>query len=356
MSVDVAMVARRGTFALDVKFDIAKSGVTALFGPSGAGKTSIVDAIAGLMKPSAGRIVINGRTVFDRGLGIDVAVRERRVGYVFQDARLFPHMNVERNLLFGWRRAKSRASEDEIARVIDILGIAHLRRRSTRALSGGERQRVAIGRALLSSPEILLLDEPMAALDVARRGEIFPYLERLRDARRIPILLVSHAIDEVARLADSVVVLNDGRVMAQGSVFDLMPRIDPRAGVVLAVTVARHREDGLTELDIGSGKLLVRRLDAASGTRLRVRIEANDVMLSLHPLTEVSANNVLSAAVSNLRAAGSGLVDVVLAVGSATLTARVTEASVLRLALKEGMPLFAVIKAVTVDAGMGAGS
>jgi molybdate transport system ATP-binding protein len=262
-------------------------------------------------------------------------------------------MNVERNLLFGWRRARNRASADEIASIVAMLGIGHLRDRSTRGLSGGERQRVAIGRALLSSPEILLLDEPMASLDAGRREEILPYLERLRDARRIPVLYVSHALDEVARLADEVVVIKEGRLSAQGSVFDLMPSIDPQAGVVLPVTVARHRHDDLTGLDYGGGVLLVRRLQLEPGKALRVRIAATDVMISLHPLTGVSANNLIAAQIVDLRSAGSGSTDIVLAAGSATLIARVTAASVSRLELKKGMAVFAVVKAVTVDAAIG---
>jgi molybdate transport system ATP-binding protein len=352
MTIEAKIASRRGSFSLDLDFRIEKSGVTALFGPSGAGKTSVVNAIAGLMRPSSGRIVINGRTVFDSAARVDVAVSERRVGYLFQDARLFPHMNVERNLLFGWRRARSRASAGEIAAIVDMLGIGHLRNRTPRDLSGGERQRVAIGRALLSSPEILLLDEPMASLDVGRRDEILPYLERLRDARRIPILYVSHSLDEVARLADDVVVLEEGRLSAQGSVFDIMPSIDPQAGVVLPVTVARHRDDGLTELDFGGGILLVRRLQLDPGKTLRIRIAAADVMISLRPLTGVSANNLIATQVAEIRSGGPGSIDVVLTAGAATLVARVTESSVSRLALKKGLAVFAVVKAVTVDAAM----
>ncbi len=352
MTIEAKIALRRGSFSLDMDFRIERSGVTALFGPSGAGKTSVVSAIAGLIRPDDGRIVVNGRTVFDRAAGIDIAISDRRVGYVFQDARLFPHMDVEGNLLFGWRRAQNRANAGEIASIVEMLGIGHLRNRSPRGLSGGEKQRVAIGRALLSSPEILLLDEPMASLDAGRREEILPYLERLRDARQIPVLYVSHALDEVARLADEVVVLKEGRLSAQGSVFDLMPSIDPQAGVVLPVTVARHRGDGLTELDFGGGVLLVRRLQLDPGKTLRVRIAAADVMISLHPLTDVSANNLIAAQVTELRSIGPGSTDVVLAAGTATLVARVTEASVFRLALKKGVAVFAVVKAVTVDAAM----
>ncbi len=216
MSIDVAIRHDFGSFALDAAFLIDKPGVTALFGPSGAGKSTITNAIAGLLRPQAGRIVINGRDVFDGGRGIFVAPRLRRTGYVFQDSRLFPHMSVANNLRFGWRRAAAPASEADISHIIDLLGLSHLLDRLPAKLSGGERGRVALGRALLSSPEILLLDEPLAALDAARKQEILPYLERLRDEARLPMLYVSHSLDEVSRLADNMIVLKEGRVATQG--------------------------------------------------------------------------------------------------------------------------------------------
>jgi molybdate transport system ATP-binding protein len=342
---------RRGTFLLEARLAIERPGITALFGPSGAGKTSLIHAVAGLAKAERGKISLNGRTVLDTEARIDVPSRARRVGYVFQDARLFPHMSVERNLLFGWRRAPAPATSRDVAQIVGMLGLDPLRARNPRTLSGGERQRVAIGRALLASPEMLLLDEPMASLDLARREEILPYLERLRDERRLPMLYVTHAIEEVARLADEVVVLNNGRVTDHGSVFDVIPRIDPKAGTVLPVTVIGHREDGLTELESGAGTLLVQRIRAKEGTALRVRIAATDVMLSLRAAEGLSANNVIPAKIVGLRHV-KGFVDVELAAGSARLVARITEASTSRLALVEGTNVFAIVKAVTVDTAM----
>src|SRR5215472_11522863 len=232
-----------------------------------------------------------------------------------------------------------------------MLALSPLNARNPKTLSGEERQRVAIGRALLASPEILLLDEPMASLDVARREEIFPYLERLRDERRLPMLYVSHAIEEVARLADEVVVLDNGRVTDRGTVFDVIPRIDPKAGTVLQASVVGHRDDGLTELASAAGPLLVQRLQATPGTNLRLRIAAADVVLSLNAPMGLSANNVIPAKIVALRHL-KGLVDVELAAGSAKLAARITESSTARLALADGMDVYAIIKAVTVDTAM----
>jgi molybdate transport system ATP-binding protein len=352
MSIDIDVRTQRAAFLLDARFHVEGAGVTALYGPSGAGKSSIVNIVAGLLKPNSGTVAINGHTVLDTRANVDVPARRRRVGYVFQDARLFPHMSVENNLLFGWRRAQKKSSARDISAIVEMLGIARLRRRSPKGLSGGEKQRVAIGRALLASPEILLLDEPLASLDLARREEILPYLERLRDERRLPIVYVSHAIEEVARLADNVVVLNEGRVVDQGSVFELIPRLDPKAGVVLPVVVARHRNDGLSELTFGGGKLLVQRIDAREGAHLRVRIAAADVMIATVEPSGISANNVIAVTLAGLRAVPNDLVDVDVVAGSVRLVARITASSASRLALREGQSLFAVIKAVTVDAVM----
>jgi molybdate transport system ATP-binding protein len=259
-------------------------------------------------------------------------------------------MNVERNLLFGWRRAPRRADASQVSQVVEMLALAPLMNRVPRNLSGGEKQRVALGRALLSAPDILLLDEPMAALDAARRAEILPYLERLRTEQRLPMLYVSHAVDEVARLADELVILQDGRVARQGSVFDLMPELGPAAASVIAVTLARHRDDGLSELSFAGGLLAVQRLSAPPGAQLRVRIAAQDVMLARTEPQAISANNVIAVTIAELREAAAGLVDVHLSCGSARLVSRITRASTVRLALAPGMALFAVIKAVTVDA------
>ena len=356
MSIEIALRHEFPGFALDVAFGLPKPGVTALFGTSGAGKTTIVNAIAGTFKPREGRIVINGRVVLDTQAGIFVPAAARRTGYVFQDARLFPHMSVENNLLFGWRRAAVQASAAEIARIVSLLGLEHLLQRRPRALSGGEKQRIALGRALLSSPEILLLDEPLASLDAQRRAGILPYLESLRDAARLPMLLVSHALDEVARLADDIVVVKGGRVAAEGSVFEVLTGLElaalagsPPLGAVIPVTVAAHRDDGLTALGFDGGTLLVAQMAQAVGTRLRVRVRAEEILLALEAPRAISANNILAAEVLAVGGDGGTQADVQLRCGATRLVARITKASAARLALAPGKPVFAIVKSVTVD-------
>ncbi len=219
---------QRGDFALDVDVELPGSGVTALFGASGAGKSTIIDIVAGLARPQQGRVVVNDVVYFDAGAGIDLPPERRRVGYVFQDARLFPHIDVAANLQYGQKR---RAEADRIAsleEVVELLGIAHLLRRRPATLSGGEKQRVAIGRALLSGPRLLLLDEPLASLDAARKAEILPYLQRLRAHFALPMFYVSHVWTEVETLADHVVRLAAGRVVAQGAPGDAgLPPVTP---------------------------------------------------------------------------------------------------------------------------------
>jgi molybdate transport system ATP-binding protein len=211
MSFDIDVEARIGDFPLRAAFTAAP-GLTALFGPSGAGKTSVLNLIAGVLRPSRGRIVADGVTLFDSEKGIDLAPNRRRVGYIFQDARLFPHMSVESNLFYGYRLTSPAARYATPDQVTALLGIGHLLARRPRSLSGGEQQRVAIGRALLASPRLLLMDEPLASLDEARKNEILPYIERLRDEMRIPILYVTHAQAEVNRLAGAVVEIHGGVV------------------------------------------------------------------------------------------------------------------------------------------------
>jgi molybdate transport system ATP-binding protein len=351
MSVEIALRATLGSFSLDVAFAVERPGITALFGPSGAGKTSIINGVAGLLVPHEGRISINGRVVLDTASDLFVPARSRHVGYVFQDAKLFPHMTVRTNLLFGWRRSTRRAPAEEIERLTVLLGLTALLHRAPRALSGGERQRVALGRALLASPDILLLDEPMASLDHERRAEILPYLERLRDEAKLPMLYVSHSTDEVARLANDVVIISNGRVAGHGSVFDVMPDIDPSASVVIAACTGPRRDDGLTVLHFDGGELIVQQLTTTEGAEVRARIGAQDVMLAREEPRGISANNVLAARIADIRDAASGLADVHLLVGATRLVARITRSSLNRLALTPGQPVYAVIKAVTVDTG-----
>jgi len=350
MSLEVRLQQRLGAFDLAVAF-ATKGQVTALFGPSGAGKSSVVAAIAGLSRPREGRIAVGGRVLFEGG-GVFVPPEKRRLAVVFQEARLFPHMTVEANLRFGWRRAAVRADAATIAHVIDLLGLRALLARRPQRLSGGEKSRVALGRALLASPDMLLLDEPLAALDQARREEILPYLEKLARERRLPMLLVSHQVDEVARLADEIVVLDNGRVRAQGPVFEMLSDVGAIAGVpplgaVFEARLAAHQSDGLARLAFDGGVLFVAGLQQATGAPVRVRLRAEDIMLSLAEPQGISANNVLACTLGEIRVLGDHA-DVQLFCGATKLVSRITEASKVRLKLAPGMRLFAVIKAVTV--------
>lgn len=334
-------------FALEARFACG-SGITALFGRSGTGKTTLVNMIAGLIKPQRGKISINGRVLVDTEAGIFVPPHRRRVGYVFQDARLFPHLNVKHNLLYGRFLAGSVTDEIGFDQVVDLLGIGGLLERRPATLSGGEKQRVAIGRALLSRPQVLLMDEPLTALDVARRDEL-----------ALPIVYVSHAIPEVTRLADTIVLLSDGKVQAVGSVAELSTRLDLfpltgryEAGAVLEAEVARHDEAwGLTALRLKAGEMLVPRLPREAGERLRVRIRARDVTLALQRPEQTSALNILPGIVTELLQSSGPQVEVKLDCGGDLLLARVTRLSAEKLALRPGLPVFAQIKTVALDGG-----
>jgi molybdate transport system ATP-binding protein len=355
MSLDVRLRHRLGDFALDVAFE-APAGITVLFGRSGSGKTSVVNAIAGLLRPDEGRIALDDATLFDSAAGANVPVHRRRIGYVFQDARLFPHLSVRRNLGYGARFAPRGAVGPDLGAVADLLGIAGLLDRRPGTLSGGERQRVAIGRALLARPRLLLMDEPLASLDTPRKAEILPYLERLRDQTGLPILYVSHAMSEVARLATTLVVLEDGRMRRAGpadtllSDPDLVPLVGVReAGAVMAATIGAHLPDGLTELTISGGTLLLPRMDAPVGAATRVRILAQDVILATERPVGLSALNVLPCRVVALRDGSGPGVIVQLRCGADALLARVTRRSARLLDLDAGREVHAVIKSVSVS-------
>jgi molybdate transport system ATP-binding protein len=346
MSAEITLRHVQGAFQLDATFSMG-SGVTALFGPSGSGKSTIIHAIAGLMRPDSGRVIVDGETLTDTAQGIHVPPSERRIAVVFQDARLFPHLSVRGNLLYGWKRNGGRASEAEITGIVKLLGLDALLERRPRTLSGGEKSRVALGRALLAAPRLLLLDEPLAALDAARKAEILPYLERLRDEMRVPMLYVSHSASEVARLADRMIVLENGKIRAEGSVFDVMARIDLNtggerllSGAVLDATIAAQDEaHGLTEIDAGGVRLVVPAVPGRSGEHVRIRIDAEDVMLALREPTDISANNVIAAQVSEIHAnQNAPHADVQLAWNGTRLVARITRRSLERLGLKPGMP------------------
>jgi molybdate transport system ATP-binding protein len=354
--IDVDIEQQLGAFELKVAFR-AEAPIVGLFGRSGSGKTSVVNALAGISRPQRGHIVINGETLFDSTRGIDLPPDKRRLGYVFQDGLLFPHLDVESNLRYGLRRAPASVRVIDPAHVIQLLGLESLLHRLPDKLSGGEKQRVAIGRALLAQPRLLLMDEPLASLDVPRQSEVLRYIEQLRDDLHIPIVYVSHAVGEITRLADTVVLLADGKALAYGPVDEVMGRIDLRphtgryeSGSVFETVVAAHDlSDGLTTLRFEGGELIVPNVEALVGERVRVRVRARDVSLALARPAGLSVLNVLSATLIAIATEEGSIVDVQLRVGQLPLVARITRRSVHELELREGQQVYALIKAVSLD-------
>jgi molybdate transport system ATP-binding protein len=340
-------------FKLDVDFD-APPGVTVLFGRSGSGKTSVIRSVAGLMRPDTCRIKLHDRVLADTDQGIQTPTHTRRLGYIFQEDRLFPHLSVQQNLVYGRRFAPADRRRDDMGAIVDMLGIGHLLTRKPAGLSGGEKQRVAIGRALMAGPDLLLADEPLAALDDARKAEILPYFERLRDDLGIPILYVTHSVAEVARLATTVIALEDGRVTGQGPASEMLadPGFSPAGvravGALLQTTVLRHHPDALTELEAGGLSLFVPRVPQAEGTPLRIRIAAQEVILSLSQPRDLSALNVIPGRIAHIRRGGGPGAIVSLDTAAGPLLARITGRSMDRLGLKPGAECFAIVKSVAI--------
>ena len=347
---------RSGGFTLDASFATPEAGVTALFGPSGCGKSTILAAVAGLLRPAEGRIALGGEVLLDTARGIFIPPERRRCGVVFQDARLFPHLSVETNLRYGARRAPPDAQGPSFDDVVGLLGIGHLLGRRPAFLSGGERQRVALGRALLARPRLLLMDEPLAALDAPRRAEVLPFLSRLRDAAGLPILYVTHALEEVDALADRLVLLDEGRVLADGPVEEISARTDlplaarRDAGVLLTCTVLEASAGGMTRLAFDGGQLLTTNRPGPVGARVRVRLRARDIAVAVEEPRGLSTQNILPAQLRGIAAIpDSAEVFLRLAVGPTALLACITEDSVARLALSPGARVWALVKAVTFD-------
>lgn len=341
-------------FRLEADLDLPGRGVTALFGSSGSGKTTLLRCIAGLERPQ-GRLQVQGEVW--QGDGTFLPPHRRAVGYVFQEASLFSHLSVRGNLDYGRRRAGSgRGGLGGFDAVVALLGLEALLPRRPDRLSGGERQRVAIARALLTAPRLLLMDEPLASLDQARKAEILPYLERLHAELEIPVLYVSHAADEVARLADHLVLMEGGRTTLQGPLSELLSRVDlpvrlgEEVGAVFDGTVAeRDGEWHLARVDFDGGQLWVRDSGAAVGRRVRVRVLARDVSVAASHHADVSILNLLPATVTALAAEDDpALVLVQLRIGATTLLARLTRRSVQRLDLAPGRDVWAQIKAVAL--------
>jgi molybdate transport system ATP-binding protein len=348
----------RGAFTLDVALQLPAGGVNALFGPSGCGKTTVLRCLAGLERAPGGRVVVNGETWQDDAAGVFVPTHRRAVGVVFQEAGLFEHLSVRANVEFGWKRltpSERRVSVDE---AVAWTGIEPLLQRSTVALSGGERQRVAIARALAVSPRVLLMDEPLAALDAVRKAEILPAIERLNALSGITIVYVSHAIAEVARLADHVVLMDAGRTVATGPVAHLLSRLDlplppgEDAGVVLQGEIgALDAEWNLARLDVPGATFWTRDPSLPVGHRIRLRVLARDVSLSLAPQPGSSIVNQIETTVDAIADdvhASQLLVRVRMREGSSVLLARVTRRSAQALALAPGKLVWAMVKSVAL--------
>ena len=352
MTLEVEARQELGTFSLDASF-MSEGGVTALFGRSGSGKTSLVRIIAGLSKPDHGRLVIDGDVLVDTHKRVFVPRHRRRFGYVFQEARLFPHLSVQHNLTYGRWFAPSCENSGEFEKIVELLGIEELLGRRPGRLSGGEKQRVAIGRALLSRPRLLLMDEPLAALDEARKAEILPYLRRLRDETAIPIVYVSHSVAEVAELADKVVMMKDGCVEAIGTPSEILalPFADRReAGAVLRGTVRDvDPAHGLSTISLTQAILVLPHTNVTAGESVRVHIPERDVLIATIRPQGLSALNILEGVVSGIEADGEGMARVRIRSGTDVLLSRVTTFSVERLHLALGQPVFAVIKTVALE-------
>jgi molybdate transport system ATP-binding protein len=360
MSLDLDLALALPGFALEARF-VAAGAVTALFGRSGAGKTVLTRLLAGHLRPDRGHIRLGARVLVDTGARIFVPPHRRRIGTVFQDGRLFPHLTVRGNLLYGgwFNRGAAGPKLDEI---VDLLGIESLLARHPGGLSGGEKQRVAIGRALLAAPALLVLDEPLAALDAPRKAEILPYLELLRDRLNLPMVYVSHALDEVVRLADTLVLLEAGRVRAAGPIGEIMTRLDlgpgpgrTEAGAVLAARVETiDRSYGLATLSFPGGSLRVPAAGLEPGQALRLHIRARDVAIALGPPRDVSILNALPVTIAEM-AEDAGAVELRLVLGPQLLVARITRLSAEALSLRPGLVVHALIKSVAFDRGVGAG-
>lgn len=347
-------VRHRG-FSLEARFDVTTPGVVALFGPSGAGKSTLVNAIAGLV-PAEGTLRLGQDVWLDSAAGISLPTEKRRIGYVFQDARLFPHLDVAGNLAYGAKRASPEGRYAKHDDIVDLLGLSALLRRRVHTLSGGERQRVALGRALLAQPKLLLLDEPLASIDVGRREEVLPYLETLRDQYAIPMLYVSHQYNEVLRLATQVVLLDGGRVVGAGTPSELAMNPSLAAligaeamGAVLDVEVRDvDPATGLVGVFLGDSRLRLALPAAQLGSRVRLQVLARDVILATEAPRALSVRNVLAGTLADLRDTGPDDVIATVTIGETRVLARITRAAVRELGLATGMPVWALVKAASL--------
>jgi molybdate transport system ATP-binding protein len=355
-TIRVRLRKRLGTFDLDVEFAAPAPGVIALFGRSGCGKSTIVNLIAGLLTPDAGTIQLGDQLLYDSERGIDVPAEARRMGYVFQDSRLFPHLDVLGNLRYGDRRAPAAARYVSFDEIVDLLGLTGLLARRSRELSGGERQRVALGRALLCHPRMLLLDEPLASLDRPRRAELLPYLERLRDRLSIPIIYVSHEFEEVLQLGTHIVLLDAGHVTTQGEVGSVSLRPELRAivgsdaigAIVEGEIEALDPAAGLARLRVGINTLNVQAAGLQVGQTVRVQLLARDLILATEPPRGLSVRNCLGGALARISGDEPGTYLVEVDIGGPRVLAQVTASAATELHLEAGRNVWVLVKAVSL--------
>lgn len=357
----VRAVKKRDGFTLDADFAAPTPGIIALFGRSGCGKTTLVNIISGLLTPDEGRIQLDDTTLTDTRAGISIPVEYRRIGYVFQDARLFPHFSVLGNLRYGLKRSSHRADSPANTRpiafeeIVTMLGLSHLLHRRPHQLSGGERQRVSLGRALLSQPKLLLLDEPLASVDVARREEVLPYLEALREHLAIPMVYVSHQFEEVLRLATHVVLMDAGRVITHGSLGEvsLRPQLrtivgsDAVGAVIDGVVTRLDPSQGMADVKVCGGTLHVSLLGVAVGSPVRVQLLARDIILATQKPSGLSVRNELQGVVAELIAEDHESVLVQVDIGGAIVLARITREAAQALRLQPGKQVWVLVKAVS---------
>jgi molybdate transport system ATP-binding protein len=352
----VEVLKRRPEFVLDAIIEVPTPGTIALFGRSGCGKTTLVNVISGLLRADRALIDLDGIVLEDTRSNVRVPIEQRRIGYVFQDSRLFPHLSVAGNLRYGEHRAPPGSRLVEFDHVVQLLGLGPLLERRAFELSGGERQRVALGRALLSQPRLLLLDEPLAALDTPRREEVLPYLERLRDEFAIPMVYVSHRFDEVLRLATHVVVMDQGRVAVQGSIEAVSRHAalrgivgDEAIGSVINGSIAScDPQTGLAAVRVGEGLLHVNLRNAAPGANVRVHLLARDIILATQPVEGLSVRNRIQGTISRIVAEDQDTDMVDVDVGGQVVLARLTRAASSALALRTAMPVWVLVKAVSI--------
>lgn len=358
-SVSVAFIKELENITLDVNFSLPANGITAIFGRSGAGKTTIINAVSGLLQPDSGQIVVNGKHLYCSKTNVNVPVQKRNIGYVFQESRLFPHYNVLGNLTYG----VNEADPQYLQQIIELLDLKNLLKRYPRALSGGEKQRVAIGRALLSKPNVLLMDEPLASLDLPRKREVMPFLEKLTQRVNIPILYVSHSLNEILRIADHLVVVEEGKIVASGLIENVWSSkamrpwqsFNERSTLFTAEVNQHSSEYGLTQLRFSEGLTFwTQKVSAPLGSVVRLQIRANDVSIALTRNDNTSIRNILPVRIEEIEYQDDGddkkSVNLKLDMkGGCYLWATITRWALDDLKLRVGMEVYAQVKGVSVS-------